>query len=75
MIAIVELEKRMAGIHIFSIFIYKFCYKQKLYPVILLLIDKKPRIRFYRAILPFDLVVQLQIKCSRKFFFNAKKVV
>ena len=55
----VEFKKYVANISIFGIIISKFCYKKKLYSIILLEIDKSLEIDFYYIILPFSLTVHL----------------
>lgn len=74
MIGAVELEKRIANIHIFSVIIYKFCHEQELYPVVLLLINKNICISFHRTIMPLGPAVSLRIKYSGNVLFNVKEV-
>ena len=40
MIFTIELEKYIAGADIFDVVLSKLCYKKKLYPIILLEVDK-----------------------------------
>ena len=59
MISTIEFERRMASASIFDIIIGKFCYKKKLYLIILFKVDKNLEINFYYTILPLSLVVHL----------------
>ena len=74
MIFIIELKKYVASTGIFGIIIGKFCYKKKLYLIILLKVDKNLKISFYYTILPFNLVVYLRIKSGKKSLLNIKKI-
>lgn len=62
MIAVVELKHCMDRIYIFYIVIYKFYYRQKLYLVILLPIDKNLEISLHNTILPLSLAICSNIK-------------
>lgn len=65
----------MIGVCIFSIIISKFDYKQKLGSIVLLKIDKYIKIRFYDAILPFSLTINLKVKCIEKLMLGFKKII
>ena len=52
----------MANIGIFSIIISEFCYKKKLYLIILSKVDKNLKISFYYTILLFNLTIYLRIE-------------
>lgn len=71
--AIVELQKRRAGICILDIITHKFCYRWEPCLVMLLLIDKSTKISFYYDILPFSLALRLRMKYSSKFLLNFKE--
>lgn len=75
MIVVIELKKCVASTRIVCIIICKFCYKQELCLVILLLIDKNPEVGFYGVVLPLTLAISLQIESSRQLLLNAKKVI
>lgn len=64
----------MVGINFFHIIVYKFSYKQKSCPVILLLIDKCIKINLYYTILYLSLAIYLLIKVNKKFPLNAKEI-
>ena len=59
MIFAIELKKYEANTSIFGIIVGKFRLKKKLYLIILLKVDKDPKLGFYYAILSFSLVVYL----------------
>lgn len=75
MIAIVKFKKRITNTCIFCINIYKFRHRQKLCPVILLLIDKKPWTGFHSAILLLSPAIYLRIKGYRQLLLDTKKVI
>ena len=54
-----ELTRRMANTSIFNFIINKFCFKKKLYLIILLKIDKNLKIGFHYAILSLVVAVCL----------------
>lgn len=56
---LVKYQKYMAGIDIFYIVICKLYYKYKLYPIVLLLIDKNSELSFYFFIFLHDLAISL----------------
>ena len=56
-IVAIELEKYIAGNGIFGIIISKFCYKKKLYLIILFKVDKSSKVNFYCASLPLNLSI------------------
>lgn len=74
MITIGELKQYVASTSILCIIICKFCYKQKFYLIILLLIDKSPEVNFYCDVLSFGLVIYLRIEGSQQFLLDIKKV-
>ena len=49
----------MANAGIVGIVVDEFCYKKKLYPIILLKVDKGLEVGFHCAILHFDLTIRL----------------
>lgn len=61
--------------YIFGIIVFEFSYKQKYCLLILFLIDKSLEIKFYYAILFFDLAIYLEMKSYRKPLFYAQKIV
>ena len=65
----------MAGTSILGIVIGKLCYKKKLYPIILLKINKGLKIGSHCAILPLDLIVYLWIEGGKKSPLYAKEIV
>ena len=74
MISAIKLGKYVTGTSILGIIIGKFCYKKKLYPVIVFEIFKSLKINFYYTILPFDLTVCLWAKGNREFWFDTKEI-
>ena len=74
MISSIELKKRMASFSIFGIIIGNFCYKKKLYLIILLKVDKNSKMGFYYIILPLSLVIRLWKKGNRKSLLDASKI-
>lgn len=64
----------MASIYIFYIIIYKFRYKQIFYLIILLLIDKSPKLDLYCIVLFFDLAICLKIKGDRELLLDTKEI-
>ena len=56
MISAIELKKCVANAGIFGIVVGKFRYRKKLYPIILLKVDKGLEVGFYYTILPFSLI-------------------
>lgn len=74
MITIVELKQYMTSTSILCIIICKFCYRQELYLVILLLFDKSSEVSLYCIVLPFGLVIYLRIEGGQQFLLNIKKV-
>ena len=74
MISTIELKKYVASAGILGIDIDKLYYEKKLYPIILLEVDKGLEIGFYYIILPFDLVVCLWVKENGKFPLNVKEI-
>lgn len=65
----------MANISIFSIFIYKPSYWQKLGLIVLLKIDKNLKISFYSNFIPFCLAINLDMKDSKMLLFDFKKII
>ena len=55
----IEFKKYVAGDNIFYIIIDKFCYKKKLYLIILFKIDKNLKISFYYIILSLSFYIYL----------------
>lgn len=70
----VEFKKYKANTCIFGIVVYKFCHRQKLCPIILLLINKYLEINLYCAILPFNLAIYLNIKCNRELLLDIEEI-
>lgn len=64
----------MASICMFHIVIYKFRYKQIFYLVILLVIDKSPKLGLYCIVLSFDLAICLKIEGDRELLFDTKEI-
>ena len=60
--------------YILKIIINKFSYWKKVYPVILLKIDKKLKVGFYYTILHLVLTIYLRLDSGRKLLFDAKKL-
>ena len=75
MISAIELERYIAGAGILSIIVGKLCYGKKLYPIILLEVDKSLEISFHRIILLLNLAVHLQVEGNGKFPLDAKEIV
>ena len=67
MISAIELKKRVAGARIFGIIIGKLYHRQKPCPVLLLEVDKGPKISFNCAILPFNPAVRLKVEYGEEF--------
>lgn len=57
------------------IIVYEFYYKQELYLVILIPVDKKPFVGLYNNILPFILAISQKIEGHRQLLLNTKKVI
>ena len=74
MVVIVQFEKHMSGVCIFSIVISELYHWLDLGPVVLLLIHKDTKVNFYCAILLFCLLVRLRVKRGGKSALYAKKV-
>ena len=74
MISITELEKYVAGAGIFGVVVGKLHYGKKPCPIILLKVDKGSEISFHCTILPFRLVVYLQVEGGKKFPLDTKKI-
>lgn len=74
MIAIVELKRCIANTCILSIAVYKFCYRYKLYLVILLVIHKSTEIRFHCTVLSLGLSIYLWIRSSEELSLNIKEI-
>ena len=70
MISEVELKRHVSGASILGIILSKLCHKQKPCPVILLKVDKSPKVGFHRAILPLSLNVYLRVKSNEKSLFD-----
>lgn len=70
----IELERCIMSICILCIIVYKFCYEQESYLVILLSVDKNMRVRFHGTVLPFGLAIFLRIEDYRKLLLDVKKV-
>ena len=73
MISAIELKRYVASVGIFDIIVDKFRHEKKLYPIILLEVDKSLEIDFYYTILPFDLTIYLWIKNSEESLLNIEK--
>ena len=71
MIFVIKLKRHIANASIFGIIVNKFCHRKKLYPIILLKVDKNSEINFHHTDPPFSLAVRLQIKGNGKFLLNA----
>ena len=67
MVAIVQLKRRIASAHIFSIVESILSHWQELCPVILFEIDKSLDIGFYWIVLTFGLAVCLRMESYEKF--------
>lgn len=65
----------MTSICISYIVIYKFHYKQMFYLVILLLIDKSPKLGLYYIVLSFDLAICLKIEGDRELLLDTKEII
>lgn len=65
----------MTNTYNFSVIIYKFCYEQKFCQIVLYLNDKNVKISLYYTVLPFSLVICLQIKYNGKLLLNTIKIV
>ena len=74
MISIIELKKCMANAGILGVFISKLCYKKKLYPIILLKVDKDLKVSFHCAIQSFGLIVHLWVEGNRESLLNAREI-
>ncbi len=72
--AAVEFERGIAGVDIFRIIIGKFSHWQEPCPVILLVVDKGPKVGLHCAILPFSLPVSLGVKGGREPSLNTEEV-
>ena len=70
-----ELKKCIANVSILNIIVSKFCYKKKLYPIILLKVYKNLEVGFYYTILPLNLPVYLQIKSDRESLLDAEEII
>ena len=64
----------MAGTGIFGIVVSKLHHEKKLYPIILLEVDKSLEIGFYYTILPLSLTVRLRVKGGREFLLNVEEI-
>ena len=71
---VIELKKCIANDSILDVIINKFHYKKKLYPIILLKVDKDSEVDFHHTILLFSLAVYLQVQGGRKSLLNAKEI-
>ena len=74
MVAVVQLERRVAGACILGVVISKLSYWQEPCPIILLKIDKDSKISFHCAVLPLRLAVCLRVKGNGEPPLDAKKV-
>ena len=70
MIFAIKLERRMAGASIFGIIISKLYYKKKLYPIILLKVNKNLEVSFYCIILPLNLAICLWVEDDEEFLLD-----
>lgn len=70
MIAIVSIERHMAAICVFSIFVNKLSYWQQLSSIDLFVIDKSLKVDLCHIVLPFGLTIYLYIKISKEFLLN-----
>lgn len=70
----IKLERCIISICILCIIVYKFCYKQESYLVILLLVDKNMWVKFHGTVLPFGLAIFLKIEDYRELLLDVKKV-
>ena len=60
----------MAGILIFRIVVCVFSYWWKLSLIILLIVDKNPKIDLHCTVLPLDLTVNLSVESGKKPSLN-----
>lgn len=74
MVAVVDIERRVAGVRIFGVVVNKLSYWQKPSPVILLIINKRFEVCLHSAVLPLGLAVCLRMNGSRKLLLDVKKV-
>ena len=62
MISKIELKKSVAGTGSFGVIVGKLCHEKKLYPIILLEVNKSLKVGFHPTILPFSLPVYLGVE-------------
>ena len=74
MISAVKLKGYVIDTNIFSIIVGKLHHKKKLCQIILIQIDKSPKIDFYCVIWSFGLVVCLRVNGDGKFLLDVKKI-
>ena len=74
MVAAVQLEKQVASTCILGIIISKLSHEQELSQIILLKIDKSPKIGLHGTLLRLRTTVSLRVKSSGEPPLDAKKV-
>ena len=74
MIAIIQLERNIAGARVFGLIISKLSYWWKPGPIILLEIDKSSNVCFPGTVLLFGLAVSLRMEGGKKLTLDIKKV-
>ena len=73
-VAAVQLERYVASACILFVIICKLSHREESGPIILLEIDKDPKIGFHCTILTFGLAVSLRIKHGKEAALDAEKV-
>ena len=72
-VATMEFKKPIVNAYIVYIIVGKLRYWEKPSLVILLIINKNPKISFYYMVLPFNLAVKLRIKGSKWLLLDLQK--
>lgn len=74
MVVTVEFTRCVISTCILCIFIGKFSYEKEFSSVILLVVDKNPKVGLYYSVLSLGLDVSLRIKSNKEFLLHFQKV-
>lgn len=69
-IATIKFKKHVIGIYIFCVFVGKFSYWKMLSLIILLGIDKSPKVGFYYIILLLHLAINLRLESNKELLLD-----